>query len=829
MNRDNRGIFWEDAPASQWLEAFPIGNGRQGAMIFGGFSRERIQLNLDSLWYGGHVDRVNPAARENLKTVQELILAGKIAEAEEKLVYYFSGLPQSQRPYQSLGDLTVSYGSLRKPWRPEEMTDYCRELRLEDGIVRESFVREGWGRLEKQYFASWPAKVIVITLKLLPENLDAEAGGCISFSALLRRERFYEHAGRLDDHTIFMSGQSGPDGVKFYTAVSAVVEDGIGELEDCGGQAKNCSGRSGDGSGQEKHGSAQVEVAGEHLLVRGCRQVTLFIAGETSFYEADPAAAVRQRLQAAEKLGAERLLKEHQEDYRRLFDRVHFSLGAEASLPRSEESSLRTGEKSAGNNAAGSCAASEHASPAIPLHRRRAEHPEDPRLAETYFQYCRYLMISGSRPDSLPLNLQGIWNEEMQPAWDSKYTININTEMNYWPAESCNLVECSQPLFGLIKRMVETGKDTARRMYGCRGFTAHHNTDIWADTAPQDIYIPATYWVMGGAWLCTHIMRSYRYTRDEEFLRQLYPCLEEAVLFFEDFLIEDGGELVTCPSVSPENTYIMEDGTEGCICAGSTMDVEILRDLFGDYLEAAEILGIQNEISQRAEAYTKRFPKLKIGRHGQIQEWREDYEEKEPGHRHISQLYGLYPSVQISRDRTPELAEAAAKTLERRLFYGGGHTGWSCAWIVCLYARLENGEKAYQNLKKLFLQSTAPNLMDTHPRRNGCVFQIDGNMGALAGMTEMLVHGEQGFVKLLPALPKAWKDGQISGIRIMDGGELSMEWKDGQVSRYEIQAGDIPLSLTLAYNGICREIRLCAGVRFTGEAYQEATGAERHE
>ena len=766
MKNEDRGIFWEDAPAREWLEAYPIGNGRQGAMIYGGCGYERVQLNLDSLWYGGHVDRINPEARENLESVRQLILNGRISEAEEKLVYSFSGTPQSQRPYQPLGDLHITYGRLQREWKEEEMSSYCRELKLEKGMVEESFVRAGTGKIRKCYFASWPARVIVITMECLPAEKaadpDAECAG-ISFSAILQRERFYEHAGKVNDHTIFMSGQSGPEGVNFYTAVSAVAE------------------------GEE----SQVQVSGEHLILRNCRKVTLFIAGETSFYEKDPVSAVKKRLEEAERLGAEAIRQEHEKDYGKLFGRVRFRLGKKGAEDRLVS--------------------------LMPLQRRKEEYPEDPALSEAYYQFCRYLMIAGSRPDSLPLNLQGIWNEEMQPAWDSKYTININTEMNYWPAESSNLAECSLPLFGLIRRMAESGRDTARRMYGCRGFTAHHNTDIWADTAPQDIYIPASYWVMGGAWLCTHIMRHYRYTKDKEFLREFYPCLEEAVLFFEDFLIEDGGELVTCPSVSPENTYIMKDGTEGCICAGSTMDVEILNDLFTDYLEASEILDVRNGISERAAEYIRRFPKLKIGKYGQIQEWREDYEEKEPGHRHISQLYALYPSNQISCDRTPALAQAAAKTLERRLFYGGGHTGWSCAWIVCMYAKLENGEEAYKNLVKLFRQSTAPNLMDTHPRRDSCVFQIDGNMGALAGITEMLVHAEPGYVKLLPSLPDAWKDGEISGICIMDGGQISMKWEEGRVSRYEIQAGNAPLSLTLVYNGIREEIQIGAGEQFLKE------------
>lgn len=739
-------ICWEDHPAEEWLEAYPIGNGRLGAMIFGGIKKERVQMNLDSLWYGGHVDRLNPAAKENLGKVRKLISEGKISQAEELLTLAFSGLPQSQRPFQPLGDLEITYGRRGDQAVSEQAQDYRRELDLEHGLVRESFVL-GKGKIEKTYFASWPAKVLVI-------HIEASAG--ISFSAILRRRRFYEHSGSWMDRGIFMDGQSGPDGVRFYAGAAAASGE-------CG----------------------NVQTIGEHLLGRDCQEVTVIISGETSFYEEDPRKTVQERIKAAMEKGYERLLEEHVEDYQSLYERVNFHLGAD---DLSEEISL-------------------------PLHRRMKERPEDLGLAETYFNFCRYLMISGSRPDSLPLNLQGIWCEEMEPAWDSKYTININTEMNYWPAESCNLSSCHQPLFRLIRRVKEMGQRTAREMYGCRGFTAHHNTDIWADTEPQDIYIPASYWVMGGAWLCTHIMNHYRYTKDKDFLKENFSCLEEAVLFFEDFLIEDQGEFVTSPSVSPENTYIMKDGTEGCICAGSTMDVEILNDVFDDYLEAAGILGIASQVTQRAEEMRKRFPKLKIGKHGQIQEWREDYEEKEPGHRHISQLYGLYPSRQISWEKTPALAQAAEKTLARRLAYGGGHTGWSCAWIVCMYARLEDGEKAHQNLMKLFGQSTAPNLMDTHPRKNGCVFQIDGNMGALAGIVEMLVHAEEDQLLLLPALPPAWPEGRIQGIRIMNDGEIDLQWSRGQVQTWEIQAGKEDLELMVKANQTWQKVQIPAGMR----------------
>ena len=736
----NQEIFWEKEPATEWLSAYPIGNGRQGAMIFGGWEEERVQLNLDSLWYGGHVDRINPDARKNLATVRSLILNGKIKEAETLLQYAFSATPQSQRPYQPLGDLTITWHSPATPY-----TDYRRALSLSRGLVEESFSL-AHSNIKKTYLASFPDQVIAIHI-----TSDSEAFSC---SMLLTRGRFYEHAGKLDESSIFLSGQAGADGVHFLTGVKAICPGG------------------------------SVCVIGEHLIVEGAKELTLLIAGETSFYEEDPRAAVVARLNRACEKGFGQILDDHLTDYQSLYERVSFHLdGADArDLPMSE---------------------------------RLKNHGDDPRLAESYFQFARYLMISASRPGSLPLNLQGIWNEEMEPAWDSKYTININTEMNYWPADSCNLSECAEPLFSLIQRIRESGTRTASEMYGCRGFTAHHNTDIWADTAPQDIYVPASYWVMSSAWLCTHIMTQYRHTRDKTFLANLFSCLEEAVLFYEDFLIEDRGEFVPCPSVSPENTYRIADQTEGCVCAGCTMDAEILTDLFSDYLEAAQILGISNAITEKAAHMVKHFPALKVGKYGQLMEWREDYDEVEPGHRHISHLYGLYPSHQINWEHTPDLMRAAAATIRRRLEHGGGYTGWSCAWIICMYARLCDGEHAYANIQKLFAESTAPNLMDTHPRRNGCVFQIDGNMGAAAGIAQMLVQSTPERISLLPALPKAWADGSVHGLCLECGGEIAISWKNGIVTDLSLKAVSCNIKARLVGGGLEQVVSLKQGEVFS--------------
>ena len=713
-------IFF-DHPAARWEEALPVGNGRLGAMIFGGIRRERLSLNQDSIWYGGPVDRVNPDAKGHLEEVRRLLLTGKIPEAEKLLSLAFSGTPQGERPYQTLGDLELFYPDAGegsdggekgadggKPGENGGEIPYRRELNLREGMVTEQYALAG-SRVRKEYFASYPHGVIVLHLWALE--------GSISLEARLSRRKFFDHSGKLDDETIFMDGTLGTGGVSWMAALRARAKGG------------------------------EQRVVGEHLVIRNAEEIVLYLGCETSFYEKDFQAALRARLDAASQAGYEEVKRRHLADYQELYGRVSLCI-------ETEEDGERSG----------------------------TEKSFDGSFASLYFQFGRYLLLSSSRPGSLPATLQGIWNDSMEPCWDSKYTININTEMNYWPAEMCGLAECHLPLFDHLFRMWENGRHVAREMYGCRGFVAHHNTDIWGDCAPQDIYVPATYWVMGAAWLCTHIWRHYLYTLDLVFLKKMYPILEDAVLFFHDFLIEVDGKLMTCPSVSPENTYILPDGARGCVGVGAAMDNEILRDLMEEYLKASQLLGIHTDMEEETKRILEKIPKLSIGRGGRLMEWREDYEEQEPGHRHISHLYALYPSDQITPDKTPELAEAARKTLERRLSCGGGHTGWSCAWIVNFYARLGDGERALENLNKLWKNSTFANLMDNHPMGNGYVFQIDGNLGAAAAIAEMLVQSDEDRVKLLPALPKYWRRGSIRGIVVAGGAVLDVDWQDGRLT-----------------------------------------------
>lgn len=484
------------------------------------------------------------------------------------------------------------------------------------------------------------------------------------------------------------------------------------------------------------------------------------------------------------------LLAEHEKDYREFYDRVALS------LPEKEENAaLPTDERL----------------------QRIISGGTDEGLAKLLFDYGRYLLIGCSRPGDLPATLQGIWNKDFMAPWDSKYTININTEMNYWPAEVCALPECHTALFDLIGRMREHGRSIARRMYGCRGLMAHHNTDLYGDCAPQDNWIPATIWTMGAAWLCTHLWMHYSYTQDLEFLKWAYPVMAEAALFFVDFLEEKDGYLVTNPSLSPENVYILPSGEQGCCCMGATMDLEILRELFTGCKKAAEILGDavdeaeipdvsdMRKLQKEINAALEKLPPIRIDSTGRVMEWMEEYEEAEPGHRHVSQLYGLYPSDQISMDKTPELAAAAAETLRVRIANGGGHTGWSRAWIINFYAKLWDGEKAWENICQMLAKSTYANLFDRHPP-----FQIDGNFGVTAAIAQMLVQSREQEVILLPALPKAWEQGEVKGLRLVGNAGIALAWKDGRLLQCRVTA-DQAYKGEIVYGSVRRTVKLKAG------------------
>ncbi len=619
--------------------------------------------------------------------------------------------------------------------------DYRRSLDMETGCVQVSY-RVGEAAYTEEWYASEPDQAIVCHLK-------AEGG---TLNLVCHLDRCHNRVNRV-------WGEQDEVGFEVSEGVIAPF-------------AVRLKGKTLGGS---------ICTIGEHLVIRGATEVTLLLDIRTRFYEEDYLKAGAAHLQQLIQKSASVLRDNHLREYQSGFGKCTLRLDGHREVPEGLPTDVRLQAVSEGK--------------------------ADPGMYALYFQYGRYLLFSSSRGNCQPANLQGIWNKELQAPWDSKYTININAEMNYWIAESGNLSACHLPFFTLLKRLCENGKQTAEQMYGCKGSVAHHNTDLKGDTAPQDLCITATFWPMGEAWMSTHIMQHYRYSGDTEFLREHFEILEENLAFFEDFLIENAsGELVTSPSISPENTYILPDGTKGSVCEGPTMDIEILTELLQDYVTASGELekayGKPFGDPERATRILNRLPKIRIGKYGQIMEWVEDYDEFEPGHRHISHLYGVYPGTTISYEKTPELMDAAKATLERRLSYGGGHTGWSRAWIIGLWAKFRDGEKVYENLQALLRQSTFPNLMDSHPYYiPSAIFQIDGNLGAAAAMIEMLVQYNDGEVRLLPALPEEFSEGSVHGVKLPGGLTLDMTWKDGKVTNWDISGTMTEKDIMVYVNG----------------------------
>ncbi|MBQ8107446.1 MAG: glycoside hydrolase family 95 protein [Ruminococcus sp.] len=597
-----------------------------------------------------------------------------------------------------------------------------RSLDVENAVCVTEYTADGVS-FRREVICSNPAQVLAV-------RISASQKGKVDLKIGMdgRDDYFDDNSPVSDTDILYYGGCGSEDGINFAAFVRVI---GVG---------------------------GKVRAYGSKIVTTGCDEVVILLGAQTSYRTQDYKNAAVLDVEEAASKSFEELMEEHIKDHRSYFDRAAIELednsDGGSQLPTNERlAQIRQGKK-------------------------------DNLLSQLYFDFGRYLMIAGSREGTLPLNLQGIWNKDMWPAWGCRFTININTEMNYWPAEICNLSELHTPLFDHIERMRPNGRITAKEMYNAQGFVCHHNTDIWGDTAPQDLWIPGTQWPMGAAWLCTHIWQHYLFTLDKDFLAQKYETLKEASRFFTDFLMEnDLGQLVTSPSVSPENTYITSSGTKGSVCMGPSMDSQIIYELFTSVIEGSRILDIDKAYREKLIAMRDKLPKPEIGKYGQIKEWAVDYDEAEPGHRHISQLFALYPSDMISVRKTPELADAARATIERRLSYGGGHTGWSRAWIINHWARLFDGEKVEENIRALLDHSTSDNLFDMHPP-----FQIDGNFGAAAGMAEALLNSTGGELVLLPALCPSWDKGSFKALRARGGFTVSCRWENSKAISCEISA-----------------------------------------